>query len=427
MFAVLLFGATAAAQDPDYVLRVIDSGAPSGANGTVPVELDNTGDAVQGLSFSVCSDASLLTPLGVQMGQDLAVLNDGDGADAFGAQITPDGVGVVSVMSFLTADVLNPGLELEIATIEYLSNVPAGVATPLTLCDTIGDPPVETILAVNGLAVSPVEISGTFTGDGAPANQFQFSVPDLTATFDGASGVGSFAAELQIADTGTTPQETFGFSMGLGHDSQFLSATFAEPAGQLEALNGGAGPEFFGVTIFPDGVTIGVAYALTSSASLTFGAPETVAEVQYSTNAGTVQGSGAFATNLVWLDTLGSPPIQNLVVISSAGDTSVPGLDNGTVTLIPDGEFVRGDCSADGEYTIGDPFALLNFLFLSGAEPTCLVACDANDNGGLGLDDAVYMLQNLFVSGPNPPQPFPVCGGDPTPDNLNCLDFPACP
>ena len=149
--------------------------------------------------------------------------------------------------------------------------------------------------------------------------------------------------------------------------------------------------------------------------------------IQYSTNPVTLQGSGPVATDLVWLNTLASPPIENLVVISSAGDTRAPILDDGTITLLPDGEFVRGDCSADGTYSIGDPFAILNFLFVNGDEPPCLVACDANDNGALGLDDGIYMLQNLFVSGPNPPQPFPICGGDPTPDTLDCLDFPPCP
>ena len=71
---------------------------------------------------------------------------------------------------------------------------------------------------------------------------------------------------------------------------------------------------------------------------------------------------------------------------------------------------------------------LLSALFVSGAPPTpCNDSCDANDDGLNNIADAVNILSNLFIEGPNPPPPFPVCGSDPTADVLECESFAACP
>ena len=48
------------------------------------------------------------------------------------------------------------------------------------------------------------------------------------------------------------------------------------------------------------------------------------------------------------------------------------------------------------------PQFLLNFAFLEGVEPPCLVACDTDGDGVLGVPDAVRLLRYLFLSGPPP-------------------------
>ena len=52
-------------------------------------------------------------------------------------------------------------------------------------------------------------------------------------------------------------------------------------------------------------------------------------------------------------------------------------------------------------------------------------------NGGRAVilqdADAIYSLQALFQMGLSPPEPFPACGTDPTPAELGCEIFAACP
>jgi len=89
--------------------------------------------------------------------------------------------------------------------------------------------------------------------------------------------------------------------------------------------------------------------------------------------------------------------------------------------------FIRGDCNVDGAVNIGDPVFLLAELFSSGPSSTCPDACDANDDSGLNIADAVTALSFLFSSGAPPPAPHPMCGPDPTADAVPCSFFPPCP
>lgn len=91
-------------------------------------------------------------------------------------------------------------------------------------------------------------------------------------------------------------------------------------------------------------------------------------------------------------------------------------------------QFKRGDCNTDGNVDVSDPAFLLNFLFVSGPQPGCRDACDLNDDGGVDISDAAYALNYLFVIGsPVPPAPGTSCGVDPTADPLGCASYGACP
>jgi hypothetical protein len=59
-----------------------------------------------------------------------------------------------------------------------------------------------------------------------------------------------------------------------------------------------------------------------------------------------------------------------------------------------------------------------------------LDAGDSNDDEGVNIADAVYILQNLFANGPNIPAPgSETCGPDPSnsgkPD-LGCVSYTKC-
>jgi len=124
---------------------------------------------------------------------------------------------------------------------------------------------------------------------------------------------------------------------------------------------------------------------------------------------------------------------------SSADFDAVPITEGFTVSLRPSGappgpRFVRGDANADGSINITDGVFVLNFLFIGGPEPRCTDAADSDDNGMLNITDGVAILNWLFLSGRTPPPPSPStanytpsdCGEDPTADDQTCADFPSC-
>lgn len=96
--------------------------------------------------------------------------------------------------------------------------------------------------------------------------------------------------------------------------------------------------------------------------------------------------------------------------------------------------FVRGKINDPGNtYSvgIGDAMHLLRYLFprdptLPLADLDCHAAADVNDDGRINVTDAMHLLLFLFQSGPRPPEPYPACGADPTPDQLSCDAYASC-
>lgn len=81
--------------------------------------------------------------------------------------------------------------------------------------------------------------------------------------------------------------------------------------------------------------------------------------------------------------------------------------------------FIRGDGNWDNVLDISDGLHALFHLFL-GRELNCADAADFNDDGELGLADAIGTLEFLFRSGAAPVAPYPALGVDPTADGLDC-------
>jgi PKD repeat protein len=92
----------------------------------------------------------------------------------------------------------------------------------------------------------------------------------------------------------------------------------------------------------------------------------------------------------------------------------------------PGGGFVRGDADANGTRNITDAIAVLNFLFLGGATPSCRDAADVDDSGSINITDGISLLGFLFLGGAAPPPPTAACGEDPSADALECLGFAPC-
>jgi len=88
--------------------------------------------------------------------------------------------------------------------------------------------------------------------------------------------------------------------------------------------------------------------------------------------------------------------------------------------------FKRGDANDDGTINLADAISVLMYLFAGGAPPPCRKAADSNDSGDLNIADAIGVLTYLFGRGAPLPEPFEVCGMDPTPDELDCVSYSHC-
>jgi hypothetical protein len=65
-------------------------------------------------------------------------------------------------------------------------------------------------------------------------------------------------------------------------------------------------------------------------------------------------------------------------------------------------EFMRGDANNDGVINVSDAIFLLNYLFRSGPEPDPYALGDANNDGQILVGDAIFLLNYLFRGGPAP-------------------------
>jgi hypothetical protein len=80
--------------------------------------------------------------------------------------------------------------------------------------------------------------------------------------------------------------------------------------------------------------------------------------------------------------------------------------------------FIRGDADRNGAVALDDALFLLTHLFLGGVQLTCPDAADANDDGELGIIDPLTVLRGLFVDRSVISAPYPLSGRDRSADGL---------
>jgi hypothetical protein len=64
--------------------------------------------------------------------------------------------------------------------------------------------------------------------------------------------------------------------------------------------------------------------------------------------------------------------------------------------------FIRGDANDDGKIDVSDAIYLVNYLFIDGPEPSPFQAGDANSDEVVDIADVVYLINYLFIDGPPP-------------------------
>ena len=256
---------------------------------------------------------------------------------------------------------------------------------------------VLTALAVPGMALASGEI-------------FHFIGPDDSITYDPATGVGSGVLSFFIQEDTQSPgfpNNVAGWSMGNECDPNLVTVILVE---QGEYLETEIEPAFFAPAVLPNGFTVGCVYDFFGQQVCTYEEAKEVLLVTYDTVEATLAGDlDGETTNLVWVDTLGTPQVETTLVLSTGA--SVPPLFNdGIVELVPEVAWRRSDCNGDGAFNIADGIFLLNFLFQDGPPSTCNSACDVNGDSFMDSSDAIYSFNYQLLGGPPPPAPFPDCG-----------------
>ena len=267
------------------------------------------------------------------------------------------------------------------------------------------------MIVVAGASIAPSLEDGTITLEpfSVPGPEFNFTAPSQSVNYDGNTGSASFSTAFSIAEVDNSalgadfPNPSQGFSMGMGNDSAVIEPTAVTATLPFDA-------DFAEGGIFADGWTIGVVYSFTGGNTLAFDSELDVVSVDYSTVAGALTGTDSIDTSLAWTSTLGSPPVDNVVVVNGA--SVEPNLVDGTISLQPvfDIPFVRGNCNGDNKVNIADGIWILNELFLQGPSGTCVAACDANEDAKYDAGDAVFIISYRLLDGPMPTAPFPDCG-----------------
>ena len=421
--ALLLGSGTATAQDITF--RVDDASGLAGSLATVAVEADSD-VALQGWSFSVCHDAPTAEPIECALGIDV------EGLDLIFemTELSDDGVTATVVLDTFADLALPAGDARELARITYLLQSNSG-DSDLTLCDTLGDPPLGAVAVSDLLPVTPELVSGVLSV-GVDAPLFTYTVASATLGYDAATGDDSFSVVTTFAEhpsSPSAPNEVFGLHLALTHDDEYLSVNSVEIDEEFDDLNGGDGPEVVVIDILDGEWRVDLVFSTTdATVVLDASTTQTVALIQYNTNPDSlINIMDPVLTLLEWSDELTTTGLpSNSVQVNFDGGLSDMVMFDGLVTLIPGGPFfARGDCSADGDYNVGDGVAILGHVFLAVDAP-CEDACDVNNDGLLDLTDAIDLLEHLFDDGPPPAVPFPGCGADPMGDPLGCASFPPC-
>jgi hypothetical protein len=121
-------------------------------------------------------------------------------------------------------------------------------------------------------------------------------------------------------------------------------------------------------------------------------------------------------------DSLSEPGLlaagHNVVIIETGAVRPVLG-EAGSIDVRQG--FIRGDANKDDSVDIGDPVFLLDYVFRGGRVPPCIDAADANNDTDIDISDPIWLLTYLFTGGPQPSEPYPQAGVDPSDDGRGSL------
>jgi len=415
----------------------------SDGGGTVTVSGSSSGD-VQGFVISVSHDPTIIT-------LDSIDIAGTDAANAGAEFVVPttyaDGGTVGVVLDFnapYDGQVINGGGGLSLANFNYSCNnavfytegspAPAAETSALTFVDaTYGSPALSNVFVIAGMSVNPSLADGTFTCEPIeiPAEDTELWVEaDFADTgnnaYLGQSGdLCFYYADEDDNIQGFTMTLCFDCNLEIGSDWDYNGSIVEEVGVEYLAVQvdsddtDGDGCELV-IAILMDALPPFDGQTLPQTADLNEGRlligclPITV-------------GMGApCETDLMieWCDDINGTGTVNLYNNAVIDFDSIQNYarNDGSVYVIPEEIFQRGDCNSDDKVDLADSATILANQF-NGYDILCPDACDSNDDGLLNMADSVYLLNWLFKFGPEPTAPGPFTDGvDPTDDGLPTCD-----
>ena len=323
--SLLLLGSSATLGQVNYFAP--STTGVSGSVTTVTISMDSPAGSppIQGFSMGVCTDAAVIAPNMISQGADVAATNGGAGADFFDTETPPGGFTCGCVINFIGMATLPSGVNLDLVDVDYDVLGGNGTQSLIEFCNTLGQPTVSNAIVVNGAAITPIFNDGVF--DVQPAAAVVFSIAP--------SGVAVPNGSLDVAVEMENSIPVFGFSFGLSFDPVAMNLGAVTASGVLGATNGGSGPDFLDVDLFPGGGTGATVECTISTAppveSISAGAFQELLTLDF--DFGFSIGPPCSTLPLTFVDTLGVP----LEAIGPSG----PELAAGTL-----GEIVIGTVQA---------------------------------------------------------------------------------
>lgn len=427
MVCVLSTGTALQAQS--YSLTAPNASGLPNSVVNVAIQLDTPTDA-QGFQFGLAHLAPTLSPESILQGSGLMSTNNGQGADFFTTEMAPQGgPGLVigAIVSLAPPLESIPAGSHEAAIISYNidPNAAPGTSSALEFMNTLGDPPVNCVISVNGVSQQPVLSHGSFTVETPAPSNVGVSIDDacdcsgtlswtnettydsIEITQDGSTTThAGSATSIPVMLNAGTPTNFTVVGIRLGEASS--GASGSGTCNQTPASPG------------PSGLVCDVDHE-TCTATLTWFNNDAYQDLALIMDGVLVASLPGGATTVSV--NLPEEMVDYALAITGSGacGETLPSASC-VATCLPE-RFRRGDVNSDGTLDISDAIGTLNYLFQSLAV-VCLDGVDSNDDGAVDISDAISILNYIFAGGPPPAAPGPIdCGIDSTDDGLDCSDY----
>jgi hypothetical protein len=149
--------------DAQYTISMGAASAGPGGSPVVDAQLDNNGGPIAGWSYGVCNGPEV-TPTSVGLG-DCATVKNGSAADFNERATFPGGWTQGVVICFIGCATVAAGTQdFVMASATYsVDGAAAEGDYPLNFCNTLGNPPVSTVVVVSGASIVPTQEAGAIT------------------------------------------------------------------------------------------------------------------------------------------------------------------------------------------------------------------------------------------------------------------------